>query len=275
MNAARLRRMECDDETLARTVDRSMLRRLRWRDDEGPGRRDAIWTPFHHAQVDDTQLLLSPRGRIDDTRRTQWLPEILELARTHGSATIRCLTSHRLTPGHHERAMLERGFTVEVEGHVLGTALDALPVRTPQRLVEVTGSGRSLAAAFRVSAALWGTPPMGPEVAAVVAEALADIPLEERSKHDVVVWLNHQPAAIARLMVDGDVGMLEAGATLPEYRHLGAYTATVDARLALARNVGCRRVLAHTEDAHAEKVLVSRGLEIIDTTRLYTLTLRP
>lgn len=267
--------MDCDDETLGRTVDRSMMRRLRWRDDERPGKRDAIWTPFHHVHVDDTQFLLAPRCRIDDTRKNLWLPEILQLAREHGSTTISCLTTNRLTPAHHQQALLDAGFTPEAEGHVLSATMDAALIRTPQRPVEITGSMRSLVAVFRVSTELWGTPSMGPEVAEAVSEALTEIPLEERMKHDVVVWLNHEPAGLGRLMVEGDVATLEAGATLPQYRHLGAYSAAVDARLMLARTVSCRSVVAHTESEWAQKVLISRGLDIIDTTQVYTLTVHP
>lgn len=264
--------MTWDDDTLCQVVDRSMTRHLRWSGD-GPGRRDTLWTPFHHAHVDDTQLLLAPRLRIDHSRRSRWLPEIMELARDRACTTIRCLTTDRLTPAPHERALLDEGFTVEASGHVVGAALSSLELRTPQRLVEVTATPKSLTAALRVSSALWGTPSMDHEEVAAISEALAEVPLPERRRHDVVVWLNQQPAAIGRLMVDGGVATLQEGATLPELRHLGAYTAAVDGRLALARNIGCDRVLAHVEDAFAEKVLTSRGLDPIDATRLYTLTL--
>ncbi len=264
--------MDWDDEVVCRTVDRSVARRLQWSDD-GPERRDVLWTPFHNAHIDDRQLLLAPRCRIDDTRKSLWLPELLELARDRGCSTIRCLTTNQLTPAHHEQTMLDHGFTVEAEGHVLGADVDSLNFFTPQHLVEVTGSRRSLAAVFQLSSTLWGTPSMGQEEIDAVSEALEYVPLDERNKHDVVVWLDGQPAAIGLLMVDDAIGTLENGATLPEYQRQGAYSAAVDGRLMLARDAGCQRVLTHTENEFAEKVLRSRGLRTADETKLYILSL--
>lgn len=265
--------MEWDDEVLCTVLERSFVRGMLLSSPRRPEKWESLPTPFHNVRIEDGVMAMAPRCRIDNTRKNLWLQETLELARDRNCSTISSLTTKRLTPSHHEEALLEHGFTKHSEGHILGAPVNALNIHAPQLHVETTGNGKpeTLGAALRVSSALWGTPSMEPAMVTAVTEALAEIQPHERMKHDVVVWINDQPAGIAHLNIGNDVGTLDAGATLPEHRRRGAYTATVDARLRIARSVGCRRVVAHTTSAFADGVLRSRGLQVIDTTTVYIL----
>ncbi len=267
-----IQQMEWDDEVLCLTLLRSVSRRMMGSWQRPPGSSQTIDTVFHTVRIEDDVMVIAPRRRIDNTRKSLWLHEILEIARAHNCSTIKCITSDRLTPTHHHEALLEHGFTQRSEGVVLGAAVEALDIRTPELLVDTAVTGRSLAAASRLNSALWGWPALDTALVTELLGGLAEIPERQRDKHDVVVWIDGQPAGIGNLAVDGDVATLGEGATLPECRRRGAYTALVDARLGIARDVGCRTVVAHTENPWAEEVLRSRGLEVVDRTKLYTLS---
>ena len=262
--------MDWDADTIVRTLERSDLLRAPFRDAGAPSPVSVVARTSYRARVDDPRVMWVSHIAPDRDPHALWA-ELVEVARSRGCSTISCQATDRLTPGSHEKVMRDLGFTLDAQGHVLGAPVASLEPRTPQRMAEVTATPRSLAAASRVSTTLWGTPPMSDDEATTITEAMERLPLRERTKHDVVVWLNHQPAAIGHLDVHGGVGTLEEGATLPEYRQMGAYTAAVDARLMLARAVGCRSVVAFTENDMARRVLLSRGLRVVDTTRLYTL----
>ncbi len=263
--------MEWDDEVLCLTLQRSVSRRMMGSSQRPPGSSQTIATVFHTVRIENDVMVIAPRCCIDNTRKSLWLPEILEMARAHNCSTVECLTSDRLTPTHHDEALLEHRFTKRSEGVVLGAAVEVLDIRTPELVVETAVTGRSLAAASRLNSALWGWPALDPAVVTDLLGIMAEIPERQRDKHDVVVWIDGQPAGIGNLAVDGDVATLGEGATLPEYRRRGAYTAAVGARLRIARDVGCATVVAHTENPWAEGVLRSRGLEVVDRTKLYTL----
>ena len=238
-----------------------------------PGKWEVLQTPFHNVRIVEDVMAVVPRYRIDNVRQNRWLPELLEVARNGNCSTIKCLTTQRLTPNHHHETLLEHGFTMQGEGDVLGELVNRLDIRTPELLVETTDTGRSLAAALRLSSALWGTPSMEPAVITAILDEIANIPVHERDKHDIVVWIDDQPAGIGNLAVDGDVATLGEAVTLPQYRHHGVYSATVDSRLQIANNIGCNQVIAHTNNRWATTVLRSRGLDVIDTTTLYTRSL--
>jgi GNAT superfamily N-acetyltransferase len=55
-----------------------------------------------------------------------------------------------------------------------------------------------------------------------------------------------EPAAAGALFVDGDVGWLGLGATLPEHRRRGAQGALLGDRIAAAAEAGCRTVATET-----------------------------
>ena len=55
-----------------------------------------------------------------------------------------------------------------------------------------------------------------------------------------------QPAGAGALYVDGGVGWLGLGATLPEYRGRGAQSAILAARIEDARRQGCATVVTET-----------------------------
>ncbi|RMB61926.1 GNAT family N-acetyltransferase [Tessaracoccus antarcticus] len=264
--------MDWDADTIVRTLERSDLLRAPFRDVGAPSSVGLVARTSYRARVDDPRVMWVSHIAPDRDPHALW-SELVEVAHSRGCSTISCQATDRLTPGSHERVMRDLGFTLEADGHVLGAPVESLEPRTPQRQVELTATARSLAAASRVRATLWGTPPMSTDEATAITEAMTKLPLRERTKHDMVVWLNHQPAAVGHLDVHGHVGTLEDAATLPEYQQMGAYTATVDARLMLARAVGCHTVVAFTENDMARRVLQSRGLQVVDTTRLYTLNL--
>jgi GNAT superfamily N-acetyltransferase len=61
-----------------------------------------------------------------------------------------------------------------------------------------------------------------------------------------VAYDGDRPAGAGALFVDGVVGWLGFGATLPEYRGRGAQSATLAARIEDARRQGCRTVVTET-----------------------------
>ena len=59
-------------------------------------------------------------------------------------------------------------------------------------------------------------------------------------------WDGDTMVAGGNLLVHGDVGSINTGATLPEYRGRGAQSALIAARAEAARDAGCRWVVAET-----------------------------
>ncbi|MFI7608197.1 GNAT family N-acetyltransferase [Micromonospora sp. NPDC049366] len=64
--------------------------------------------------------------------------------------------------------------------------------------------------------------------------------------HPYGVWDGPDLVAAANLFVHGPVGALNAGATLPSHRRLGAQSALIVARAEAARAAGCRWLVAET-----------------------------
>jgi len=64
--------------------------------------------------------------------------------------------------------------------------------------------------------------------------------------HAFAAWDGDTMVAGGNLLVHGDVGSINTGATLPEYRGRGAQSALVAARAEAARDAGCRWVVAET-----------------------------
>ncbi|WP_348651096.1 GNAT family N-acetyltransferase [Micromonospora sp. WMMD812] len=64
--------------------------------------------------------------------------------------------------------------------------------------------------------------------------------------HPYGVWDGADLVAGANLFVRGPVGALNAGATLPSHRNLGAQSALIAARAEAARAAGCRWLVAET-----------------------------
>ncbi|HEY7691450.1 MAG TPA: GNAT family N-acetyltransferase [Gaiellaceae bacterium] len=68
-----------------------------------------------------------------------------------------------------------------------------------------------------------------------------------------VAYDGDRPAGAGALFVDGTVGWLGFGATLPEYRGRGAQSALLAARIEDARRQGCRTVVTETGELEDDR----------------------
>jgi hypothetical protein len=64
-----------------------------------------------------------------------------------------------------------------------------------------------------------------------------------------VAFDGDDPAATGALYVDGDVGWLSLGATLPEHRRKGAQGALLAERIRIAPALGCTALVTETGEA--------------------------
>ncbi len=68
-----------------------------------------------------------------------------------------------------------------------------------------------------------------------------------------VAWDGDKPAAVAALMVKGDIGWLGIGATAPEFRRRGAQGALIARRIRDGSRLGCKMFVAETGKDLPEK----------------------
>lgn len=81
--------------------------------------------------------------------------------------------------------------------------------------------------------------------------------------HRFVAWLDGEPVATAGLNVfpSLDLGLLWGGCTVAEARGLGAYHALLDARVAVARGHGIRRVALYARNQTSGPIVERLGFE--------------
>jgi hypothetical protein len=68
-----------------------------------------------------------------------------------------------------------------------------------------------------------------------------------------IAWDGDRPAAVAALMVKGDIGWLGLGATAPEFRRRGAQGALIARRIRDGSKLGCKMFVAETGKDVPEK----------------------
>jgi GNAT superfamily N-acetyltransferase len=64
--------------------------------------------------------------------------------------------------------------------------------------------------------------------------------------HPYAAWAGDRIVAAANVFVDGEVASLNTGATVPEFRGRGAQSALIAVRAEVARQAGCRWIVAET-----------------------------
>lgn len=114
------------------------------------------------------------------------------------------------------------------------------------------------------------------EIDRAVAELLAGI-VQRPRWHVYFALLDGQPIATGALFVQGDVGYLGYGATLPEHRGQGLQRMLLAKRMRVALALGCRWIVSETGEALPDKPnpsqdnMVSLGMRPIATRDNYAL----
>jgi hypothetical protein len=117
-----------------------------------------------------------------------------------------------------------------------------------------------------VAAAVWGGAPSSGERR---EQQLAGLPIDAEGSFRVVAYSDDEPITSAGCQLAGEVARLYGGATLPEARGLGGYSATVHKRVEIAVENGARTGLVHARVDTSKPILVRMGFSEFGHARVY------
>jgi GNAT superfamily N-acetyltransferase len=164
--------------------------------------------------------------------------EIIEFYRSCHATTAVLQFAPHLLPASFPEVAADNGLTDAGALVKLGCAVaEVRPGTTNLRIARVT----------EADATEWGEVIMkgfgaaDPSLSEMIANSVAN-----PNFHSFAAWDGERMVAGGNLLVHGDVGSINTGATLPEYRGRGAQAALIAARAQAAREAGCRWVVAET-----------------------------
>lgn len=168
------------------------------------------------------------------------IDRVIDFYRAEGSRGAVIQIAPEVLPDDWSQICDRHGLTAGGEIHKLVGSLDALGVdaNVDARVARVGAADAEAWATATLRG--FGMPPEG---LFDMLKASADDP----DIHQFAAWVDGEIAATGNLLIHGDVGALNAAATLTAHRNRGLQTALIAARIAAAAQAGCRWIVAEAD----------------------------
>lgn len=247
-----------------------------------------VWVPegADEVRTDDYHLVAYPESLAIPThvawcRSTrapaELVAEVTDVVRGWGRPDISFWVAELTRPAEMEEHLrglgAEHAETVDVFALDLTDALPDLAV-PDDVTVRLADDEHLVRLARSVGNEVWGSTTTEDDVRRDLAELAEPIPASTRR---VLAFVDGEPATTAGLTLDPDaaVARLWGGATRPALRGRGAYRATLDARLRLAREAGMTLAMVKGVVETSGPILRAAGFTVYGSSRRYRLPLPP
>ncbi len=203
----------------------------------------------------------------------QVVERVQQTARAHGHDNSDWWISPTTRPAALEELLLDRG---AAQTELIDILAYDMSVRVPDTgptstiSCHVVSDGRTLEAAERVAAAVWGGEASAGERRERQLRDLGD-PLDSEGGFRVVACVDGRAIATGGCQVAGEVARLYGACSLPDARGLGGYRAVLSTRLEVARDQGATLALVHARVHTSRPILVRLGFVPWGQGRLYSL----